>query len=99
MPFTLGEGRSIIYKICVSLNKLYLDNKLYVSKCSFVLTDTYSIHNIIMSHIKEERKLTAFNNGVRRRISGPKREEVTKGLRKVHNEELHYFTPHQIIFG
>jgi hypothetical protein len=54
-----------------------------------------------MSHtsIREERRLTAFKNRVLRRIFGPKGKEVTGDLRKVHNEELHYFTPHQILFG
>jgi len=101
LPFTLSEGRSKIYKICVSQNKVYLDSTFYVSKHSCVLTDTYSIHYVIMSHtsIKEERRLTEFKDRVLRRIFGPKRKEVTGDLRKVHNEELHYFTPHQILFG
>jgi hypothetical protein len=30
-----------------------------------------------------------FENRVLRRISGPKRDEVTGGWRKLHNEELH----------
>jgi hypothetical protein len=30
-----------------------------------------------------------FDNRVLRRISGPKRDEVTGGWRKLHNEELH----------
>jgi hypothetical protein len=30
-----------------------------------------------------------FENRVRRRIFGPKREEVVGGCRKLHNEELH----------
>jgi hypothetical protein len=30
-----------------------------------------------------------FENGVLRRISGPKRDKVTGGWRKLHNEELH----------
>jgi hypothetical protein len=32
---------------------------------------------------------TAFENRVLRRISGPKRDEVAGGWRKLHNEELH----------
>jgi hypothetical protein len=31
-----------------------------------------------------------FENRVLRRIFGPKRDEVTGGWRKLHNEELHY---------
>jgi hypothetical protein len=36
-----------------------------------------------------------FENRVPRRIFGPKRDEVTGGWRKLHNEELHnlYFSP------
>jgi hypothetical protein len=32
-----------------------------------------------------------FENRVLRRIFGPKRDEVTRGWRKLHNEELHNF--------
>jgi hypothetical protein len=34
------------------------------------------------------RRLRAFENRVLRRIFGPKRDEVTGGWRKLHNEEL-----------
>jgi hypothetical protein len=37
---------------------------------------------------KEERRLKVFENRVLRKIFGPKRDEVTGGLRKLHNEEL-----------
>jgi hypothetical protein len=39
--------------------------------------------------LKEEHRLRVFENKVLRRISGPKRDEVTGGWRKLHNEELH----------
>jgi hypothetical protein len=38
--------------------------------------------------LREERRLRAFENGVLRRIFGPKRDEVTGEWRKLHNEEL-----------
>jgi hypothetical protein len=38
--------------------------------------------------LREEHRLRAFENKVLRRISGPKRNEVTGGWRKLHNEEL-----------
>jgi hypothetical protein len=38
-----------------------------------------------------------FENRVLRRIFGPKRDEVTGGWRKVHNEELHNFNSSQNI--
>jgi hypothetical protein len=39
--------------------------------------------------VREEHKLRVFENGVLRRIFGPKRDRVTGGWRKLHNEELH----------
>jgi hypothetical protein len=39
--------------------------------------------------LREEHRLRVFENGVLRRIFGPKRDEVTGGWRKLHNEELH----------
>jgi len=36
----------------------------------------------------EERRLRVFENRVLRRVSGPKRDEVTGEWRKLHNEEL-----------
>jgi hypothetical protein len=39
--------------------------------------------------VREEHKLRVFENRVLRRISGPKRDGVTGGWRKLHNEELH----------
>jgi hypothetical protein len=39
--------------------------------------------------LREEHRLRVFENRVLRRIFGPKRDEVTGGWRKVHNEELY----------
>jgi hypothetical protein len=39
--------------------------------------------------LREEHGLRMFENRVLRRISGPKRNEVTGDWRKLHNEELH----------
>jgi len=38
--------------------------------------------------LREERKLRVFENMVLRKIFGPRREEVTGELRRMHNEEL-----------
>jgi hypothetical protein len=38
--------------------------------------------------LREEHRLGVFENGVLRRIFGPKRDEVTGEWRKLHNEEL-----------
>jgi hypothetical protein len=39
--------------------------------------------------LREEHRLRVFENKVLKRIFGPKRDEVTGGWRKLHNEELH----------
>jgi sorting nexin-29 len=38
--------------------------------------------------LREEHRLRVFENNMLRRIFGPKRDEVTGGWRKMHNEEL-----------
>jgi hypothetical protein len=43
--------------------------------------------------LREEHKLRVFENRVLRRIFGPKRDEVTGGWRKLHNEDLHGLYP------
>jgi hypothetical protein len=39
--------------------------------------------------LREEHRLKVSENGILRRIFGPKREEVAGGWRRLHNEELH----------
>jgi hypothetical protein len=48
--------------------------------------------------VREEHKLRVFENRVLRRIFRPKRDGVTGGWRKLHNEELHnlYSSPNII---
>jgi hypothetical protein len=41
--------------------------------------------------LREEHRLRVFENRVPRKIFGPTRDEVTRGWRKPHNEELHGF--------
>jgi len=38
--------------------------------------------------LRDERRLRVFENRVLRRVFGPKRDEVTREWRKLHNEEL-----------
>jgi hypothetical protein len=38
--------------------------------------------------LREERKLRVFENRVLRRVFGPKRDEMTREWRELHNEEL-----------
>jgi hypothetical protein len=48
--------------------------------------------------LREECRLTVFENRVMRRIFGPKRDEVTGEWRRLHNKELHalYSSPNII---
>ena len=48
--------------------------------------------------MREERSLRVFENGVLRRIFGPKRDEVTGERRKLHNVEFNdlYASPNII---
>jgi hypothetical protein len=41
----------------------------------------------------KEYKLRVFENRVMRRTFGPKRDQVTRGWRKLHNEELRDLYP------
>jgi hypothetical protein len=49
--------------------------------------------------VREEHKLRAFENRVLRGIFGPKRDGVTGGWRKLHNEELHNLYSSSSIIG
>jgi hypothetical protein len=49
----------------------------------------------LVSDIKEEHRLRVLKNRLLRRISGPKEDEVIRGWRKLHNQEVYnlYFLP------
>jgi hypothetical protein len=50
--------------------------------------------------LREEHRLRVFENRVLTRIFGPKRDEVTGGWRKLHNEELHgLYTHRPVLLG
>jgi hypothetical protein len=44
---------------------------------------------ILLLMLRERHRLRIFENRVLRRIFGVKRQEVTRGWRKLHHEELH----------
>jgi hypothetical protein len=49
--------------------------------------------------LREDSRLRVSENRVLRRIFGPKREEVTREWRKLHNEELNNLYSSLNIFG
>jgi hypothetical protein len=46
--------------------------------------------------LREEHRLRVFENGVLRRIIGPKRDEMTREWRKLHNESFVVYTLRQV---
>ena len=54
----------------------YVYNRLQKIKSNFSFT------------LREERRLSVFENKVLRRIFGPRRDEVTEDWRRLHNEEI-----------
>jgi hypothetical protein len=56
---------------------------------------TGTLHVVLYEHgtwsltQREEHRLKAAGNGVLSGTSGPKRDEIIGGYRKLHNEELH----------
>jgi ABC-type transporter Mla maintaining outer membrane lipid asymmetry ATPase subunit MlaF len=51
------------------------------------------LHGVIFQKAVLFMDLRVFENRVLRRIFGPKRDEVTGGWRKLHNEKLHNLYP------
>jgi hypothetical protein len=49
--------------------------------------------------LREEHRLRLFENRMLRRLFGPKREEVTGGWRRLHNEELQNLYVLQMLLG
>jgi hypothetical protein len=52
----------------------------------------YGCENLSLT-LRKEHKLRVFEKRVLRRIFGPKRVEVTRSWRKLHNVELHNLYP------
>jgi hypothetical protein len=45
--------------------------------------------------LREDNRLRVFENKILRRISGPKRDEVLGGWRKLHSDELQFGSYHK----
>jgi hypothetical protein len=58
-------------------------NKIIILPVILYVCETWSLT------LREEHKLRVFENRVLRRLFGPKRNEVMRRWRKLHNEELH----------
>jgi hypothetical protein len=64
------------------------NTKIRIYKSIILLVVLYGCETWSLTS-RQEHRLRVFENKVLRRISGPKRDEVTGGWRKLHNEEFH----------
>jgi hypothetical protein len=60
---------------------------IYIYLYIYIHTHLYGCDTWSLT-LREERRLTVFENRELRRVFGPKRDEVTGEWRKLHNEEL-----------
>ena len=60
---------------------------MYLLQCIWLAQRIKNIETWSLT-LREERKLTVFENKVLRRIFGPRRDEVTGEWRRLHNEEI-----------
>jgi hypothetical protein len=86
----LISGNACYHSVQNLLSSCPLSNNVKVRICNTIILrvvlygcETWSLT------VREELKLRVFENRVLRRIFGPKRDRVTGGWRKLHNEELH----------
>jgi hypothetical protein len=49
--------------------------------------------------LREEHRLKVFKNKLMRKISAPKRDNVTVERKRLHSEEIHDSSTHPILFG
>jgi hypothetical protein len=86
----LNSGNAYYHSVQNLLSsRLLLKNvKITIYKTIILPVVLYGYETFSMT-LREEHGLRVFENKVLRRIFGPKRDEVTGGWRKLHNEELH----------
>jgi hypothetical protein len=81
----------------LSSNSLSRSVKIKIYRTVILLVVLYGCETWSLT-LREESRLRVFENTVLRRIFGPKRDEVTRGWRRLHNKELYalYSSPHII---
>jgi hypothetical protein len=75
-------------RLVLSSSMLSRNVKIKIYKTIILPVVLYGCETLSLTS-REEHKLRVFENRVLRRIFGPKRDKVTGGWRKLHNEELH----------
>jgi hypothetical protein len=86
----LNSGNAYYHSVQSLLSSRLLSRnvKVKIYKTTVLLVVLYGCETWSLT-LREEHRLSVFENRVLRRIFGPKRDEVTGEWRKLHNEELH----------
>jgi hypothetical protein len=86
----LNSGNACYYSVQNLLSSRLLSRNIKIRICKniILLLVLYGCETCSLA-LREEHRLRLFENRVLRRIFGSKRDEVTGGWRKLHNEELH----------
>jgi hypothetical protein len=86
----LISGNACYHSVQNYLSSLLLSKYVKIRICKTIILPVVLYGSKTWSlTVREEHKLRVFKNSVLRRIFGPKRDGVTGGWRKLHNEELH----------
>jgi hypothetical protein len=86
---SLNSGNAYYHSVQNLLSSRLLSNNLKIRKYKTIILPVFLYGRETWPLTsREEYKLRVFENRVLRRIYGPKRDEVTSGWRKLHNEEL-----------
>jgi hypothetical protein len=86
----LNSGNACYHSVENLLSSRLLSKKLKIRICKIIILPLvlYGYETWCLK-FEEEHRLRVFEDRVLRRISGPKKDEVTGEWRKLHNEELH----------
>jgi hypothetical protein len=88
---TLNSGNACYLSVQNLLSpRLSKNIKIRRYKTIILLVVLYGCETLSLT-LRDAHRLRVFENRLLRRISGPKRDEVTGGSRKLYNEELHKF--------
>jgi hypothetical protein len=85
----LNSGNACYHAVQNLLSSHLLSRNVKIKICKTIILPVvlYGCETLSLT-LMEEHRLRVFKNKVLRRIFGPKRDEVTGGWRKLHNEEL-----------
>jgi hypothetical protein len=82
----LDSGNICYHTVQKLLSSRLLSKNIKIRKYKIIILPVVLYGSVTLM---EEHKLREFDNRVLRRTFGPKRDEVTGGLRKQHNKELY----------